>query len=133
MDIQVTSFILGMCAMLVTAVVVGSVFAVVKVVKVSEKVKTNGYWAMDEFEKLRKDLDDREASLARQIDDTNKSVDSRCDKLYEKIMRTRSPKNEVFQMADESGFKETLLKVLNKEEEGNGLKDRILQLINKTT
>jgi len=34
-------------------------------------------------------------------------------------------------MADESGFKETLLKVFKNEEEGNGLKNRILEIMNK--
>ena len=133
MDIQLTSFILGICSVLVIAVSVVSVYAIVKVVNLNREVKDNGVWAILEFEKLTKDLDDRESSLARQIDETNKLIDSRCDKLYEKVMKNRNPRSEMFEMADKDGFRSGILQILNKEEEGNGLKDRILELINKTT
>jgi hypothetical protein len=117
MSIELTSFILGIISVLVIGVSVVSVVAIVKVMKLKEwLINTNV-----EFERVRKTINDGNA-------ETFRLVDSRCDKLYEKIMKTKNP---VLEMADKDGFKSNLLQVLNKEDEGNDLKNRILQLINK--
>jgi hypothetical protein len=126
MDIQVTSFILGIVSVLVIAMAVVSVVAIVKVMKLKLDHNNLSIWSNQEFESLKKEIDHK-------IGNTYKDMDSRFDKFYEKIMKNKSPKNEVFEMADKVGFKENLLQVLNKEDEGNDLKNRILQLINKTT
>jgi hypothetical protein len=124
MEIQLTSFILGIVSVLVIAVSVVSVVAIVKVMKLKADCTGVNIWASQEFESLKKEIDHK-------IGNTYKDMDSRFDKFYEKIMKNKSPKNEVFEMADKNGFKESLLQVLNKEDEGNDLKNRILQLMNK--
>lgn len=137
MDIQLASFILGIVSVLVIAMSVVSVYALVKVVKLRSDY--NGMCAFNdkefrlmrtyndqEFENLKKELDNR-------IGITYRDMDSRCDKLYEKIMKNKNPRTEMFEMADKDGFRSGILQILNKDEEGNGLKDRILELINKTT
>jgi trans-2-enoyl-CoA reductase len=131
MEIQLTSFILGMSLVLVIAMAVVSVYTIVKVMKL--KNETQGFiaWVNQEFAKLRTDHENQGLDYSHKIENTYRDMDSRLDKLYEKVMKTKSPKNEVFQMADESGFKETLLKVFKNEEEGNGLKNRILEIMNK--
>jgi hypothetical protein len=133
MDIQLTSFILGIVSVLVIAVSVVSVYAIVKLVKLKNEFNSHMMWDVQENERLKNDLNNRELSLIQQIRDTNKLIDSRCDKLYEKIMKNRHPLKEMIGTAEENGFRSGILQILNKEEEGNGLKDRILELINKTT
>lgn len=133
MDIQLASFILGIVSVLVIAMSVVSVLAIVKVVKLKNDNNGMAAYVTQEFQKFRNDLDNRESSLNQSIIDLSKSVDSRCDKLYEKIMKNKNPRTEMFEMADKDGFKSGILQLLNKEDEGNGLKDRILELINKTT
>lgn len=131
MDIQLTSFILGMSLVLVIAMAAVSVYAIVKVVKLKNDHNSLSMWSAQEFDKLRKVQETKDMELDHKIGNVYRDMDSRLDKLYEKVMKTKSPKNEVFQMADESGFKETLLKVFKNEEEGNGLKNRILEIMNK--
>lgn len=124
MNIQLASFILGIVSVLVIAMSVVSVYAIVKIVKLKNDFNAHMMWAAQENERIRKDLNDRG-------DELDRAIDSRCDKIYEKIMKNKSPKNEVFEMTDNDGFKKSLLQVLNKEDEGNDLKNRILQLMNK--
>lgn len=130
MDIQITSFILGMYTVLMVALVSGSVYAIVKVIKLRRELEETHMAFNNEIERVTKDREDEMASVYGLIDNTTKSIDSRYDKLYEKIMKYQTPKNRVFEMADKDGFKSGILQVLNKENEGNDLKDRILQLIN---
>ena len=42
MEIQLTSFILGICSVLVIAIGIVSVYAIVKVMKLKEQVQNNG-------------------------------------------------------------------------------------------
>ena len=132
MDIQLTSFILGIVSVLVIAMSVVSVYALVKVVKLKNDNNGMAAYVTQEFIKFRNDLDNRESSIRQDIIDINKSVDSRCDKLYEKVMNNRSLRSKMCEMTDKDGFRSGILQILNKEEEGDGLKDRILELINKT-
>ena len=93
MDIQ--SFILGMGAMLVVALVIGSVFPVVKVIKFGKEFREVQIWTTHEFENVKKDIEKREQRLYRRTDDIEKMIDSRCDKLYDKILKDVSP-NKAF-------------------------------------
>ena len=133
MDIQLTSFILGIVSVLVIAMSIVSVYAVSKVVKLKNEFNAHMMWDAQENERMRNDINNRETSITQLILDTNKLIDSRSDKLYEKIMKNKNPRTEMFEMADKDGFRSGILQILNKDEEGNNLKDRILQLINKTT
>jgi hypothetical protein len=129
MDIQ--SFILGMSLVLVIAMAVVSVYAIVKVMKLKADLMGLNIWSNQEIENLKKQFGTKDMALDYKIGNIYKDMDSRLDKLYEKIMKNKSPKNEVFEMADKDGFKKSLLQVLNNEDEGNDLKNRILQLMNK--
>ena len=131
MDIQLTSFILGMSLVLVIAMAAVSVYAIVKVVKLNNDHTGLSMWSSQEFDKLRKENETKDMELDHKIGIIYRDIDSRLDKLYEKIMKTKSPKNEVFEMADKDGFKDTLLKVFRNEDEGKDLKNRILELMNK--
>ena len=131
MDIQLTSFILGMSLVLVIAMAAVSVYAIVKVVKLKNDHNSFCMWSSQEFDKLRKENETKDTELEHKIGIVYRDIDSRLDKLYEKIMKNKNPRAEVFEMADKPGFKETLRSILNKEEEGNELKNRILELMNK--
>jgi hypothetical protein len=88
-------------------------------------------WIVQVFETQRVEKEKDTADLDHKIGIIYRDMDSRFDKFYEKIMKNKSPRTEVFEMADKNGFRESLLQVLNKEDEGNDLKNRILQLMNK--
>ena len=131
MEIQLTSFILGMSLVLVIAMAVVSVYSIVKVMKLKHDLINQNNWIVQVFETQRVEKEKDTADLDHKIENIYRDMDSRLDKLYEKIIKNRSPKNEVFEMADKDGFKKSLLQVLNNEDEGNDLKNRILQLMNK--
>jgi hypothetical protein len=65
-----------------------SVYAIVKVMRLNKTVYDNGIWASQEFENLKKDLDNR-------IGNTYRDMDSRLDKLYSKIIKEVIP-NKTF-------------------------------------
>ena len=77
------------------ALVIGSVFAVVKVIKFAKEFREVQIWTTHEFENVKKDIEKREQQLYRRTDDIEKMIDSRCDKLYDKILKDVSP-NKVF-------------------------------------
>jgi hypothetical protein len=134
MEIQLTSFILGIVSVLVIAMAVVSVYSIVKVMKLKQYASNTQIWAAQEFERIRKDIDDRYNETIRGIDETNKSIDSRCDKLYEKIIKNKSPLKTMIERhpeLDNDEFKSGILQILNKEDEGNDLRNRILTLMNK--
>lgn len=85
------SFILGMGAMLVIALVIVSVVAIVKVLKVNKNFNNTQMNNNHEFENIRKEMDKREQQLYRRCDDIEKAIDSRCDKLYDKIAKEIRP------------------------------------------
>jgi len=88
MEIQLASFVLGMSLVLVIAMAIVSVYAIVKVMRLNKTVYDNGIWASQEFENLKKDLDNR-------IGNTYRDMDSRLDKLYSKIIKEVIP-NKTF-------------------------------------
>lgn len=135
MSIELTSFILGICSVLVIATAVVSVYALVKVIKLKQWVMNLNISTAQEFERVRKDNKDLDGTICRHIDDTSKLIDSRCDKLYEKIIRNKYPLKTMIERhpeLDNDEFKTGIQQILDKEDEGNDLKNRILQLINKT-
>jgi len=93
MDIQ--SFILGMSAVLVIALVIGSFFAVVKVIKISKEFREIQIWVSHEFENLRKEGEQSTFGTNQQIQEVYRTMDSRFDKQYEKIMKELNP-NKAF-------------------------------------
>lgn len=131
MEIQLTSFILGMSLVLVIAMAAVSVYSIVKVMKLKHDLINQNNWIVQVFETQRVEKEKDTADLDHKIGIIYRDMDSRFDKFYEKIMKNKSPRTEVFEMADKNGFRESLLQVLNKEDEGNDLKNRILQLMNK--
>lgn len=134
MEIQLTSFILGMGLVLVIAVAVVSVVAIVKVMRLNKTVYNNAVWANTEFENTRKVFDTKDLELDHKIGNIYRDMDSRIDKLYEKIIKNKSPLKTMIERhpeLDNDEFKSGILQILNKEDEGNDLKNRILQLMNK--
>lgn len=89
MDIQ--SFILGMGAMLVLAFAIGSIFAVVKVIKLGKNFREVQIWISQEFEKEK-------MIVGNQFQEVYRTIDSRFDKQYEKIMKEVIPKNRILQL-----------------------------------
>ena len=89
MDIQ--SFILGVGVMLVIALVIGSVIALVKVLKISKDFNSTQMWVAQEFERTRKEIDRREVEVYHRIEETERAIESRSDKLYDKIMKEVNP------------------------------------------
>jgi len=96
MDIQ--SFILGMGAVLVIAVAIGSVFAVIKVIKIGEEFREIQLWINQEFEKGKDRERQEKMIIGNQFQEVYRTLDSRCDKLYEKILKEQNPKNRILQL-----------------------------------
>lgn len=88
MDIQLTSFILGIVSVLVIAVSIVSVYAMVKVMKFKSAHSGLSIWVSQEFESLKKDIDHK-------IGNTYRDMDSRFDKQYRKIIKEVIP-NKTF-------------------------------------
>jgi hypothetical protein len=96
MDIQ--SFILGVGVMLVIALVIGSVFSVVKVIKLGKEFRDVQVWINQEFENQKKVGEQQIMIVNNQINEVYRTIDSRCDKLYEKILKEQNPKNRILQL-----------------------------------
>jgi hypothetical protein len=127
MEIQLASFILGICSVLVITMGIISVYVVVKVMRLKDDYKNLSIWVSQEFENLRKERDVHE-------NDTNKAIDSRCDKLYEKIMKDKYPLKMMIGRhpeLDNDEFKSGIIKMLDEDNE-NDLNNRIRELIKKT-
>lgn len=121
---EIGTFILGMVTMLLIAAVISGVIAVVKVMKISKNIESLDTWTSQRFENVNNEFEKQKMIIKNQLDDIYRTIDSRNDKLYEKVTKHKPEE------ADD-GFKKTLLQVLNNEDEGNDLKKRILQLMNK--
>lgn len=93
MDIQ--SFILGMGAMLVIAFAIGSIFAVVKVIKIGKEFREVQIWVNQEFEKVKECERQEKMIVGNQFQEVYRTLDSRFDKQYEKILKEVSP-NKAF-------------------------------------
>lgn len=91
---ETQSFILGMSAAVVIALVIGSVVALVKVLKISKNFNDVQIWISHEFENVKKDMDKREQQLYRRCDDIEKLIESRSDKLYDKVMKEIRPNKQ---------------------------------------
>jgi len=96
MDIQ--SFILGMGAVLVIALVIGSIFAVVKVIKISKEFRETQTWISQEFENEKKEREKEKIIIGGQLNDVYRTIDSRLDKQYEKILKEVSPNKAFLQL-----------------------------------
>ena len=85
MDVQ--SFILGMCAVLVIALVIGSVVALVKVIKLQKNFDetSNGTFKLIEDEK--KEIVTMINEIHHRIDGVSKEIDSKYDKLQAKFSK----------------------------------------------
>jgi hypothetical protein len=96
MDIQ--SFILGMGAMLVVAFAIGSVFAVVKVIKFGKEFREIQIWISQEFENEKKEREKEKIIVGGQLQEVYRTIDSRLDKQYEKILKEVSPNKSFLQL-----------------------------------
>lgn len=87
MDIQ--SFILGACAVLVVASVTVGVVAFFKAMNLKKELDDSRNYAFTGIEAANKyresDVNDLHQALGREIDELHKTIDSRCDKLDNKI------------------------------------------------
>lgn len=92
MDVQ--SFILGMGAVLVIAFAIGSVFAVVKVIKISKEFRETQIWISQEFEKGKDREREEKMIVGNQLQEVYRTIDSRFDKFYEKISKEMNHKNK---------------------------------------
>ncbi|MBP7211168.1 MAG: hypothetical protein KBA02_08270 [Paludibacteraceae bacterium] len=84
---DIPSFLLGMGVVLLIALCIGSVIALVKVIKVtkySQNLQTN---VGIQFGEINKKIDNVFIEAQHQIDDLNKKIDSRYDKLDDKIKK----------------------------------------------
>jgi hypothetical protein len=116
MEIQLGSFILGMSLVLVIAMAAVSVYAIIKVVKLKNDYNGHCMWSAQEFERIRKQISDNHDEAFRAIDETNKSIDSRSDKLYDKVMKERSAVVKLMKDNDEDvDWKNRVLEIMNKE------------------
>lgn len=88
MNIELTSFILGIVSVLVIAVSIVSVYAMVKVMKFKSDHSGLSIWVSQEFESLKKEIDHK-------IGNTYRDMDSRFDKQYSKIIKEVIP-NKTF-------------------------------------
>jgi uncharacterized phage-like protein YoqJ len=90
----------------VAALVVGSGYAIVKVMKLKDEHTGLSIYVSQEFENHRKELEKRETQIYHNMDirseNHRKELDSRCDKLYEKIMKDADPKKRILQMISKS-------------------------------
>jgi biopolymer transport protein ExbB/TolQ len=110
MEIQLTSFILGIVSVLVIAVSIVSVYAMVKVMKLKADVTNVNIWVSQEFENLKKEIDYK-------IGNTYRDMDSRFDKFHEKINK------------EQSSSKSDLKREINEEREE--WKNRVLEIMKR--
>jgi len=100
MDIQ--SFILGMCAVLLIALVIGSVVALVKVLRLEKNSNNINIGFQQQIDLLKRDCESNDEVLAtqlgQQINQVYQDIDSRMDKLYNKILKESNPKERILQM-----------------------------------
>jgi hypothetical protein len=100
MDIQ--SFILGMSAVLLIALVIGSIFAVVKVIKIGKEFREVQIWINQEFENEKKEREKEKIIVGGQLNEVYRTIDSRIDKQYEKILKEVSSNKAFLQMIGKS-------------------------------
>lgn len=84
---DIPSFLLGMGVVLLIALTIGSVIALVKVIKVAKYSQNLQSNVGIQFGEVDKKINNNFAELQRQVDDVNKKVDSRYDKLDDKIKK----------------------------------------------
>lgn len=92
---DIPSFLLGIGVVLVIGLCVGSIIALVKVIKVTKYSQNLQASVGIQFGEVDKKINDNFAELQRQVDDVNKKVDSRYDKLDDKIKKELFDPNRV--------------------------------------
>lgn len=95
---EIQSFILGMGAMLVVAFAIGSVFAVVKVIKFGKEFREVQIWINQELEKVQDRERQEKMIIGNQFQEVYRTIDSRLDKQHEKILKEVDPNKEFLQL-----------------------------------
>ena len=84
---EIQSFILGMCTVLVIALAIVGVVALIKVIGVKKRLEETISNIDINFSNFEKDVDGRIKDVYMSIDDNNRTIDSRFDKLHDKFSK----------------------------------------------
>lgn len=98
MQVEFLSFILGICVVLMVAMAAGSIFAIVKVIKVDKQVTGNVWRSNEEFDKVKDEFEKVRKEIEVDQNEIYRTIDSRSDKLYEKIAKDLNPKHRILQL-----------------------------------
>ena len=91
---EIQSFILGMSTVLVIASVIVGVVAFFKVIKLKKNAEGDIEGIHQTIENILSEHENDKKEIYQSIDDTNKEIDSRCDKLQAKISKEIDLKNK---------------------------------------
>jgi len=99
---DILSFILGMCAVLVIVLAIGGVVALFKVLRLEKTFNNISIGFQQQIDLLKKDNESGESfimtNINQHINEIYKDMDSRLDKMYNKILRDTNPKERILQM-----------------------------------
>jgi hypothetical protein len=107
MTIDLQSFILGMGLVLVIALVVVSVIALIKVMRLEKDGNNIAIGTQQQLDNIHKAIDVRNNEIQNQIGNVYKDMDSRFDKLANKV-KTASQE-------DREEWKNRILEIMRKE------------------
>ena len=98
MTIDIQSLILGMGLVLVIAFAIGGVVALVKVIRLERNSNNIGFGTQQQIDGLHTHLNTKMNEIQNQFGGVYKDMDSRIDKIYNKIMQETNPKHRILNM-----------------------------------
>lgn len=107
MEIQLTSFILGMSLVLVIALVIVSIIALVKVMRLEKNGHNIDIGFQQQIDDLHKKFEVKNNEIQNQIGNVYKDMDSRFDKLHNKVKTVSQEEREE--------WKKRILEIMRKE------------------
>ena len=103
MTIDLLSLILGMGLVLVIAFAIGGVVALVKVTRLERNSNNIGIGTQQQLDNIYRHIDDKTTEIEHQFGNLYKDMDSRFDKMYNKIMQDTNPKHRILNMIKPGG------------------------------
>ena len=98
MTIDLLSLILGMGLVLVIAFAIGGVVALIKVTRLERNSNNIGIGTQQQLDNIYRHIDDKTTEIEHQFGNLYKDMDSRFDKMYNKIMQETNPKDRILSM-----------------------------------
>ena len=98
MTIDIQSFILGMGLVFLIICVIGGVVALVKVMRLEKEGNNIDIGTQQQLDNLHKLVDVKVNEINNSIGIVYRDIDSRFDKMYNKIMTETNPKHRILNM-----------------------------------